>query len=226
MNAKPRILVLASGSATGGGSGFAKMAEESRGRNPVLDATIVGVVSNHGGGGVARRAGELNVPFGYWAGPFDAAGYRSWLDMFEADYTMLSGWLKPVSGLDVARTINIHPGPLPVFGGRGMYGHHVHAAVLAAYHRGEVKQGAVTMHYVTDYAQSLERDPYDTGPVIFRADVEILASDTLEIFRARVKACERAWQSYILNLIVYGDIWLEGDVVQYRGPALRLLEQM
>ncbi|MBP7061028.1 MAG: hypothetical protein KBA91_03575 [Candidatus Moranbacteria bacterium] len=203
MNRKPRILIFASGSATGGGSGFAKMVELSRGTDPVLDADIVGVVSNHGGGGVAVKASSLRVPFGHWTGPFTAEGYRQWVRAFEADYVMLSGWLKKVSGLEMSRTVNIHPGPLPLT--RGLYGHHVHEAVLAAYLRGEIDTSAVTMHFVDEQ--------YDTGPVAFTAEVMILPEDTAEMLGARVNACEHAWQSLVLNLIVHGDIRLVGREV-------------
>lgn len=203
MSRKPRILVFASGSATGGGSGFAKMVEQSRGEDPVLDAEIVGVVSNHGGGGVATKASSLRIPFGHWTGPSTAEGYQEWVKTFEADYVMLSGWLKKVSGLEMARTVNIHPGPLPLT--RGLYGHHVHEAVLSAYQRGEVDRSAITMHFVDE--------EYDTGPVAFSAEVQILPEDTPEMLGARANACEHSWQSLILNLIVHGDIRLVGREV-------------
>ena len=73
---------------------------------------------------------------GPWASPrptgpalTPAPGYRSLVRYFAADYVMLSGWLKLAAGLDPARTINIHPGPLPRFGGPKLYGHFVHNAV-------------------------------------------------------------------------------------------------
>ncbi len=198
MEKKPRILVFASGSATGGGSGFAKMVERSR--DGELRASIVGVVSNHGGGGVAAKASNLHVPFGHWTGPFKAEGYRHWVQTFKADYVMLSGWLKKVAGLDMARTVNIHPGPLPFT--RGLYGHHVHERVMAAYHAGEIDAGAVNIHFVDE--------EYDTGPIAHSVRVEILPGDTPETLAARVNACEHVWQSHILNLIVHGAIRLEG----------------
>ncbi len=220
MRTKPRILVFASGSATGGGSGFQKMVEMSRGVDPVLDATIAGVVSHHGGGGVAAKAARLGIHFGHWTEPFEAQGYQDWVKTFEADYVMLSGWLKPVRGLDPARTVNIHPGPLPQFGGRGMYGHHVHESVMAAYHRGEITQSAVTMHFVTDPPGD---DPYDKGPIAQMIRVEIQPDDTPETLALRVNACEHTWQSLVLNWIVHGEIWLDGDgTVRSRGiPLLR-----
>ena len=151
-----RVLVFASGDPKGGGSGFQELVEFSRTNPPVLDAQIVGVISNHQNGGVRRRADALHILFEYWPGPYDAEGYRAFVRKYQADFVMCSGWLKFVRGLDPAKTVNIHPGPLPRFGGTGMYGHYVHEAVMAAYHRGEITQSAVTMHFVDDVA-------YDNG---------------------------------------------------------------
>ena len=60
---KVRILVFASGDEKGGGSGFQELVEFSRTNPPVLDAQIVGVISNHPQGGVRRRADALHIPF-------------------------------------------------------------------------------------------------------------------------------------------------------------------
>lgn len=124
---KPRILVFASGEKKGGGSGFLELVEFSRTEPPVLDdAEIVTVISNIADGGVAQKAENVKIPFYHWAGPFTAEGYRRWVKDLYADFVMLSGWLKLVQGLDPRKTVNIHPGPLPEFGGPGMYGHFVH----------------------------------------------------------------------------------------------------
>ncbi|MFA5111557.1 MAG: hypothetical protein WC443_09140, partial [Desulfobaccales bacterium] len=64
-----------------------------------------------------HKAKGLGVHAEYWAGPYEAKGYQNLVKYFRADYVMLSGWLKLVTGLDPARTVNIHPGPLPRFGG-------------------------------------------------------------------------------------------------------------
>jgi phosphoribosylglycinamide formyltransferase-1 len=216
MNEKIRVLVFASGDAKGGGSGFQEMVEFSRTDPPVLDAQIVGVVSNHPHGGVRQKADALQVPFEYWPGPFEAEGYRFYVQKYRADYVMCSGWLKFVRGLNPAKTVNIHPGPLPRFGGPGMYGHHVHEAVIAAYRRGEIKQSAVTMHFVDEAA-------YDHGPIIFQMPVLIRPEDDAESLAKRVNEKERAWQSFILNLVVHGHISLKQNQVFYDSVALRRL---
>jgi len=57
-----RVLVFASGDEKGGGSGFQELVEFSRTNPPVVDAQIVGVISNHHNGGVRRRADALHIP--------------------------------------------------------------------------------------------------------------------------------------------------------------------
>jgi phosphoribosylglycinamide formyltransferase-1 len=185
-----RVLVFASGDDQGGGSGFQELVEFSRTHPPVLDAQIIGVISNHQHGGVRRRADALHIPFEYWPGPYDGKGNRTLVEKYQADFVMCSGWLKFVRGLDPAKTVNIHPGPLPRFGGAGMYGHYVHEAVMAAYHRGEIIQSAVTMHFVDEAA-------YDHGPIIFQMPVLIRSEDDAESLAQRVNEKERAWQSHI-----------------------------
>jgi phosphoribosylglycinamide formyltransferase-1 len=211
-----RVLVFASGDEKGGGSGFQELVEFSRTDPPVLDAQIIGVISNHQNGGVRKRTDTLHIPFDYWPGPYDAKGYRTFVEKYQADFVMCSGWLKFVRGLDPARTVNIHPGPLPRFGGTGMYGHHVHEAVMAAYHRGEIIQSAVTMHFVDEAA-------YDHGPIIFQMPVLIRPDDDAETLAKRVNEKERAWQSHILNMVVHQHISLrKGQVVYESGKAKRL----
>jgi phosphoribosylglycinamide formyltransferase-1 len=213
---KVRVLVFASGDEKGGGSGFQELVEFSRTTPPVLDAQVVGVVSNHEHGGVRRRADALHIPFEYWTGPFEAKGYRSFVEKYQADFVMCSGWLKFVRGLDPARTVNIHPGPLPRFGGQGMYGHHVHEAVIAAFRRGEIIQSAVSMHFVDETA-------YDHGPIIFQMPVLIRPEDDAKTLAKRVNEKERAWQSYILNLVVHRRIYLEDGEVFYKSDVPRRL---
>lgn len=213
MRKKPRILVFASGSTLGGGSGFQEMTEFTRTDPPVLDAEIVGVVSNYETGGVFAHAKALNVPFYYWAGPYDAAGYRELASRFEADFVMLSGWLKKVTGLSVEKTINIHPGPLPGFGGQGMFGHHVHESVLRQSKGPDgIRQSAVTMHFVDD--------EYDHGPIICRFPILLRPGETSETLARRVNEKERTLQSIILNLVVRGKIYLhKGQRVVFLNEA-------
>jgi phosphoribosylglycinamide formyltransferase-1 len=211
----PNILVFASGTRTGGGSGFETMVRAARLRPAILDAWICAVITNHFAGGVWQRAMALGVHAEYWVGPYLAQGYQNFVKYFKADYVMLSGWLKQVRGLDPACTINIHPGPLPRFGGPNLYGHHVHEAVMAAYRRGEIAHSAVTMHFVDEL--------YDHGPILFTLPVPIEPSDTPETLAAKVNRAEHEWQPRVLNYVVQGQVRLVGQEVVYATAELQRL---
>ena len=211
----PNILVFASGTKTGGGSGFETMVRASRLRPPILDADICAVITNHFEGGVWHKAKALGIHAEYWGGPYLAEGYQNFVNYFNADYVMLSGWLKLVSGLDPARTINIHPGPLPRFGGPKLYGHYVHEAVMAAYRRGEITHSAVTMHFVDAV--------YDRGPIFFALPIPIEPGDTPETLAAKVNRAEHEWQPRVLNYVVHGQVRLVGKEVVYETEELKRL---
>ena len=87
------------------------------------------------------------------------------------------------------RILNIHPALLPKFGGKGMYGHFVHEAVLAA---GETESGC-TVHYVTE--------EYDEGAPIIQKKCRVLPDDTVETLSARVLDLEHAAYQEALTLV-------------------------
>ena len=204
---RPKVLVFASGTASDGGSGFENLVLASRGG--LLEADVVGVVSNHLNGGVNARAHKLGVLLLHFPKPWNGEAYQKLALESGADFFVLSGWLRLVRGLDSAtrfnsRTVfNIHPGPLPNFGGLGLYGHHVHEAVIAAYKRGEITHSAVCMHFVTE-------GEFDRGPVFFRRNVKINTDDTPNAIGARVNLWERVYQPRITNMVVNGLIKWDG----------------
>ena len=99
-----------------------------------------------------------------------------------ADWVVLSGYLRRIGPAVLARfpdrILNIHPGPLPAFGGEGMYGRRVHEAVIAA----GVPASAVTIHLVDG--------EYDHGRVLGRWSVPVVAGDTAETLEQRITALE------------------------------------
>ncbi|MBA3732800.1 hypothetical protein H0W91_00260 [Patescibacteria group bacterium] len=194
---KPKLTVFASGSKTGGGSGFENLVKASR--NGILDAEIR-VVSSRENTGVKKIADELGVPFTYSAGPWTKETYQELAK--GSDFVALSGWLKLVTGLDPRTTFNIHPGPLPRFGGERMYGHYVHEAVIEAFNRGEITHSAVTMHFVTE--------KFDEGPVFFRKAIEIIPGDTADSLSARVNTVEHLYQPIVTDAVLKGKIWWDG----------------
>ncbi|MDB5195079.1 MAG: phosphoribosylglycinamide formyltransferase, phosphoribosylglycinamide formyltransferase 1 [Parcubacteria group bacterium] len=198
---RAKLLICASGTPRGGGTGFENYALAAK--RDELNADIVGVVSNHENGGVRERADRLCIRFSYLSKNLcTAKEYRALVDYFKPDFVALSGWMLKTSGLDPRTTFNIHPGPLPEFGGHKMYGDRVHAAVLAAYRRGEITHSAVSMHFVDS--------EYDTGPLFFRHPVPIEPNDTVETLRARVNREEHFWQPQITNMVLEGDVRWDG----------------
>lgn len=92
------------------------------------------------------------------------------------DMVCLGGWLSLLRIPDawLGRVLNIHPSLLPLFGGKGMWGHHVHEAVLAA----GAKVSGCTVHFVNN--------EYDAGPVILQRVCPVLENDTPDTLAARV----------------------------------------
>ena len=98
----------------------------------------------------------------------------------DADLLILAGFLSLLVIPDdyTGRVLNIHPALLPKFGGKGMYGRHVHEAVLAA---GETTSGC-TVHF--------SDNTYDTGPVLLQKTCPVLPDDTADTLADRVFALE------------------------------------
>ena len=98
------------------------------------------------------------------------------------DFIVLAGFLQKIPDEILAlyprKIINIHPSLLPKFGGKGMYGHHVHEAVKAA---GETRSG-ITIHYVNEV--------YDSGTIIFQAQCDITPNETPDDIAKKVHILE------------------------------------
>ena len=205
MKDKPKLIIFASGSKTGGGSGFENLVNASH--NGILNADIVAVVSNHENGGVREKADRLGIRFVHFVTdkehPPTAEQYQKIVRESGAEFTALSGWLKLVTGLDPRTTFNIHPGPLPRFGGPGMYGHYVHEAVLDAYKKDPTIKAGVSMHFVTE--------KYDEGPLFFAMPVDILPTDDAETLAKRVNEAEHKWQPIVTNAVVNNLISWDGS---------------
>lgn len=222
---KPKLIIFASGTKDGGGSGFKNLVEALHdGR---LDAEIVAVVSNIRGGGVEQKAEMLGVRFVHL--PKDARTAKDHEQLVKElagdDYWVsLSGclWLVPMKeypnadepGLDPRRVFNIHPGPLsvvrhngsPEFGGAGMYGHFVHEAVMRAFRDTKrapmLRHSGVSMHFVTK--------AYDDGPVFFELPIPIPEHFDAEMLGRWVNQHEHLFQPEITNLVVHQEIHWNG----------------
>ncbi len=120
------------------------------------------------------------------------------------ELVVLSGYLRKLGPVTLGRyrnrILNIHPGRLPEYGGRGMYGRHVHEAVIAA---GERRSG-IAIHLVDE--------EYDHGPVIAARDVQVEPGDTPETLAARIQALEPEFFVDTLRRIAAGRLALPGGV--------------
>ena len=118
----------------------------------------------------------------------------------DVELIVLSGYLRQLGPKTLARyagrILNIHPGPLPAFGGHGMYGRRVHEAVIAA---GVVESG-ICIHLVDA--------EYDRGPVIARRNVSVEPGDTAQALEARVTALEPGFYVETLHRIANGEVRL------------------
>lgn len=116
------------------------------------------------------------------------------LKNLEIDFIVLAGflWLIPKSLIHAypGRIVNIHPAILPKFGGKGMYGDHVHNAVMAA---GEA-EGGITIHYVNEN--------YDEGEYIYQARYRIDKNDNLEMVKFKGQQLEHQHYPRIVETIV------------------------
>lgn len=142
------------------------------------------IVSNKRDAFVHERARRLGVP----SVSFAAAEFREGTTILqllqekEIDFIVLAGFLLKIPATILKaypnKIINIHPALLPKFGGKGMYGHYVHEAVVAA---GERESG-ITIHYVNEN--------YDEGAIIFQARCEVAPDDTPDTLAAKIHQLE------------------------------------
>jgi formyltetrahydrofolate-dependent phosphoribosylglycinamide formyltransferase len=122
----------------------------------------------------------------------------------ECDYVVMAGFLKfvPIPSDFDWRVLNIHPGLIPAFCGHGMYGHHVHEAVLAY----GAKLSGCTVHFVDN--------EYDHGPIILQRAVPVLDGDTPDLLAARVFEAECEAYPEALRLLAEGRIRHDGRLVR------------
>lgn len=113
------------------------------------------------------------------------------MNQYEVDLIALAGYLKMIPPAVVRkfhnRILNIHPALLPKYGGKGMYGHHVHEAVLASGDR----ESGVTIHLVDEI--------YDHGKIVAQEKVPVLPNDTPDDLAARVLAVEHRLYPRVLK---------------------------
>lgn len=174
---KSRIAIFASGSGTNAEQIMLRFQQHTQ-------TEVALILSNKVDAFVLERAKKFGVP----SKVFNREQFREtgevlgWLTENRITHIVLAGfmWLMPENIIRAYpnKIINIHPALLPKFGGKGMYGHHVHEAVKAA----DEKETGITIHLVNE--------KYDEGKILFQASTPLDITDTPDIIAHKVHALE------------------------------------
>jgi formyltetrahydrofolate-dependent phosphoribosylglycinamide formyltransferase len=197
-DALKRLAILSSGSGTNLQS-ILDYFESLGAAAPVLPVLVA---SDRPGAMALERARRREIATAV-IDPSDGNAIVALLDAHRITLIALAGYLKFVPTVVTRRwrgaIVNIHPALLPKFGGPGMYGRHVHEAVLAAH---EHESGA-TAHFVDD--------AYDRGPAIARARVPVEATDDAASLAARVLIAEHALFPRTIHAVALGIVSLNSE---------------
>jgi phosphoribosylglycinamide formyltransferase-1 len=206
-----RIGVLVSG----GGSNLQALIDATLQQK--INAAIGVVISNKPGVFALERAARHGIPAlvidnrQYASAEAFARAILESLLVHQIDLLCLAGFLRILDRCVVdqfpSRMLNIHPALLPAFGGKGMYGHHVHEAVLAS----GAKFSGATVHMVTPET--------DVGPIIAQDIVPIDDTDTPESLAAKVLTVEHRIYPQAVRLVLEDRIEINGLRVRQKSPG-------
>lgn len=186
---------------SGTGSNAARIIRYFHG-HPSISVQLI--VCNNAEAGVVNIAAEAGIPVLLIEKEqfFRGSAYIPELKARNIGFIVLAGFLwKIPSQLVVAyrhRIVNIHPALLPAFGGKGMYGSHVHEAVIAA---GE-KESGITIHYVDEL--------YDHGQPIFQAKVAVEPDDTPATLAKKIQFLEHNHFPRVIEEVVKSSLKMPG----------------
>jgi phosphoribosylglycinamide formyltransferase-1 len=152
------------------------------------------VITNRPDAGVIRRAEQLGktvhiIPDKVFKNQPEQV--LEFLQSEKIQLIILAGFLKKIPDIIIKAypraIINIHPSLLPKYGGKGMYGIHVHESVI----RNHEKETGITIHFVNE--------EYDKGEIIFQKKTEVLPSDTPELLQQRVHQLEYEYYPLVIS---------------------------
>jgi len=148
--------------------------------------------------GILKRGKRLGIPTLIFSKQnfVQSDAIIKFLKSQDIDLVVLAGflWLIPPAFIRAFpdKIVNIHPALLPKFGGKGMWGHHVHEAVVA----NEETESGITIHLVNEN--------YDEGKILFQVKCPVLASDSAEIVAQNVLKLEHEHFSRVVEEVLIG----------------------
>ncbi|MBW1298892.1 phosphoribosylglycinamide formyltransferase [Aquimarina litoralis] len=184
-----RIIIFASGSGTNA-ENIIKYFQKRK------NAVVTHVFSNNLRAKVLKRAHDLNVQALHFDKEsfYDSNEVLNVLKDAEPDIIVLAGflWIFPKKIIDVFpdKVINIHPALLPKYGGKGMYGNHVHEAVI----RNKEKESGITIHFVNEH--------YDEGGIIFQTETTINENDSAEDLAKAIHTLEYKYFPVVIEKVL------------------------
>jgi phosphoribosylglycinamide formyltransferase 1 len=192
--------------ASGGGSNFQALID--RVASNELHCTLAVCVGNNSSAFAFERARKHGIPACHLAPSHFASpvayeeALLAELRRYNTGLIALAGYMKKIPASVIKafenRIVNIHPGLLPAFGGKGLYGEKVHQAVLDY----GAKISGISIHFVDE--------EYDHGPIIFQATVPVLDTDDAHALAARVLSLEHANYWRAIEAIAQGRITVKG----------------
>lgn len=198
---RSRIAVLASG----GGSNLQALIDHFRALGDGRAGDIVLVASNKSDAGALERARAAGIPDAIIASPRSPNGdaLPALLERYAIDIVVLAGYLQlvppEVTRRFAGHMLNVHPAPLPAFGGPGMYGMRVHRAVLAS----GARMSGPTVHFVDEV--------YDHGATIAHWQVPVIDGDDEHALASRVLRAEHLLLPRVVQAVASGAVTLGGD---------------
>lgn len=153
---------------------------------------VVSIISNRKNAGIFERASSWNIPVIYCSdNDFNNENILHLLRKDAVDFIILAGFLKKIPGHLVHnyenKIINIHPALLPAYGGKGMYGIHVHEAVL----KNEEKRSGITIHLVDN--------EFDNGKILFQQSCNISEATTAGEIASSVQELEHTHYAPVIE---------------------------
>lgn len=185
-----RLAILASGNGTN-----AQQISEYFAGNPRVEINVI--IYNKKDAYVAKRAENLGIEAKYFNRHdfYESDNVLSFLQERQVDYVILAGFLLLVPenllGAFPNRIVNIHPALLPKYGGKGMYGYHVHEAVVANHEQ----VTGITIHIVDNR--------YDCGTTLFQAKCKVEPTDSPDDVAAKIHLLEKEYFPRVIDSFIF-----------------------